>query len=76
MSTKLKISDRTKLIARTPAFVTLKGHKVNFLSNPTFRLINPSKSKLGKVSKQLLERINSDINKKLKLNQWCNTDAV
>ena len=76
ISTKLKISDRTKRIARTPAFVTLKGHKVNFLSNPTFRLINPLKNKLWKVSKQLLERINSDIVKKLKLNQWCNTVAV
>ena len=28
------------------------------------------------MSKQLLEKINSDILKKLKLNQWCNTDAV
>ena len=56
--------------------MTLKDHKDNFRSNPTCGLINPSKNKLGKVSKQLLEKINSGILKKLKLNQWCNTDAV
>ena len=37
-------------------FVTLKDNKDNFRSNPTRRLINPSKSELGKVSKQLLEK--------------------
>ena len=56
VSTKLKISDRVERIARTPAFVTLKDHKNNFRSNPTCRLINPSKSELGKVSKQLMEK--------------------
>ena len=56
VSTKLKISDRVERIARTPAFVTLKDHKNNFRSNPTCRLINPSKSELGKVSKQLVEK--------------------
>ena len=34
-------------------------------SNPTFRLINPAKSEIGKISKQLL-----------KLNQWKNTKAL
>ena len=68
MSTKLNISNRVEHIARTPAFMTLKDHKDNFRSNPTCRLINPSKSKLGKVSKQLVEKINSDIIEKLQFN--------
>ena len=50
ISAKLEISDKVKHIARTPAFVTLKDHKDNFCSNPTFHLINPSKNELGKVS--------------------------
>ena len=61
ISTKLKISDRVERIARTPAFLKLKDRKDNFRSNPTCRLINPSKNELGKVSKQLVEKINSDI---------------
>ena len=59
--TKLKISDSVERIARTPAFLKLKDHKDNFRSNPTCRLINPLKNELGKVSKQLVEKINSDI---------------
>ena len=73
--TKLKISERVERIARTPAFVTLKDHK-DFRSNPACRLINPSKSELGKMSKQLVEKINSDIIEKIQLNQWCNNDGV
>ena len=76
ISTKLKITDRVKRIAKTPAFVTLKDHKDNFHSNPTCRLIYLSKNELGKVSKQLVEKINSNIIKKLQLNQWRNTNTV
>ena len=65
ISTKLKISDTVERIARTPAFVTLKDHKDNFRSNPTCRLVNPSKNEFGKVSKQLVEKINSGIIEKL-----------
>ena len=50
ISTKLKISDRVERIAKTPAFVALKDQKDNFRSNPTCRLINPSKSEPEKVS--------------------------
>ena len=76
ISTKLKISDTVERIARTPAFVTLKDHKDNFRSNLTCRLVNPSKNEFGKVSKQLVEKINSGIIEKLQLNQRRNTDAV
>ena len=34
------------------------------------------KNELGKLSKQLVEKINSDIIEKLQLNQWRNTNAV
>ena len=76
ISAKLEISDRIERIARTPAFVTLKDHKDNFRSNPTCRLINPSENELEKVSKQLVEKINSDIIEKLLFNQWRNNNAV
>ena len=61
-------------MAKQQAFITLKDHKDNFANRPTCRLINPAKSKLGKVSKQILDRIlNSEIRTKTKLNQWKNT---
>ena len=41
-----------------------------------YRLINPSKNELGKVSEQLVEKMDSDIIEKLQFNQWRNTDAV
>ena len=76
ISTKPKISNRVKNIAMTSAFVTLKDHKNNFRYNPTCRLISPSKSELGKLSKQPAEKINSDIIDNLQFNLWCNTDTV
>ena len=61
---------------KKPAFVTLKDHKDNFRSHPKTRLINPTKSELGRVSKQMLDRINADIRAKTKPNQWTNTTDV
>ena len=69
ISIELNISNRVERIAGSPAFVTLKDHKNNFRSNPKCRLINPSKKKLGKVSKQLAEKINSDIIHRLQFSQ-------
>ena len=53
-----------------------KDHKPNFANKPTCRLINPTKSEIGKISKNILDRINSTIAKKHNLNQWKNTTAV
>ena len=75
--TKLQISDTVEQIVRTAAFVTLKDHKESFCYNSTRRLMNPSKTwVLGKVSKQFVEKRNSDIIDKLQFNQWCNNDAI
>ena len=63
-------------MAKTPAFITLKDHKANFESNPKCRLINPSKSELGKVSKVILDDINNRLREKLKVNQWKNSNSL
>ena len=54
-------------------FFTLKDHKENFQNNPTVRLINPAKNDIGRISKVILEKINSSLIKQLKVNQWKNT---
>ena len=58
------------------ALVTVKDRKENFETNPKFRLINPAKSELDKISKITLDNINSQIRKRTELNQWKNSLSV
>ena len=46
------------------------------MNNPKFRVINPTKSELGKVSKQMLTEIISAVKSKSQLLQWKNSDAT
>lgn len=73
---QLELDDRIEILADKKAFITLKDHKPNFANNPTCRLINPAKSEIGNISKQILDRINSKIVSNNKLNQWKNTSSV
>ena len=73
---KLHLQDRVNTTAKREAFITLKDHKPNFANNPTCRLINPAKSEIGKISKQILDQINKTIVNHFHLNQWKNTRAV
>ena len=72
----IKLDDCIESLAQSPAFITLKDHKENFRTSHPCCLINPSKSKLGKVSKVILENMNKNLVKSLKVNQWRNTDSV
>ena len=76
IATKLDLADRIDTTAKNQAFITLKDHKPNFNNRPTCRLINPTKSEVGKISKQILERINSKIRLATKIHQWKNTYDV
>ena len=76
IATKRGIDDRVDTTANKDAFITLKDHKPNFTNKPTCRLINPTKSEIGKVSKGILDRINSNITKTRNFNQWKNTASV
>ena len=56
LAKNLKLDNRIEQLPEKPAFITLKDHKPNFVTNPKCRLINPTKSNLGKVSKHILRR--------------------
>ena len=58
------------------AFTTLRDHKANFKNNTKCRLINPSKSEVGLVSKHYLSSIISTVAEKSGVNQWRNTSTV
>ena len=72
----LELDDKIEKLPEQHAFLSLKDHKPNFQSNPKCRLINPSKSNLGKVGKQLLDNIYSTVRKSTKFQQWSSTSAV
>ena len=76
LATSLNIEDRMECLAKQQAFITLMDHKENFKNNPTCRLINPAKSEMGLVSKQILERIIIKMRSTTLLNQWKNTLSV
>ena len=61
---------------KSDAYVQLKDHKQNFRNNPTFRLVNTNKSELGRVAKQKLQEINTQVKNSFQSNQWRNTQEV
>ena len=72
----LNLDKRMHVHTNHEAFITLKDHKDEFMSRPSFRLINPAKSDVGKVAKQLVEDIINRMGEKLKVHQWCSTKEV
>ena len=69
ISKKLDLDNRIECLAKNHAFISLKNHKPNFQSTSPCRLINPSKSDIGKVSKPILDRTNQNLRHKLPFNQ-------
>ena len=76
ITNKLEISDRVDQFRLQEPFVTIKDHKNDFPARIDVRLINPAKSNIGHISKQLLDKINKAIREKLNVNQWKSTDDV
>ena len=76
IATELGIEDRVEKVAEKKAYITLKDHKEGFWNNPACRLINPAKSEIGMISKQILERLNAKIRDATGLKQWRNTQSV
>ena len=70
------ILDKIEINGTGNSFITLKDHKDNFTNHPTTRLINPSKNKIGRISKHILDQINSKLITKLSVDEWKNTISV
>ena len=64
---QLKISDRVEQIALKNAYITVKDHKPQFPNEIKCRLINPTKSNIGSISKQKLDPIICKIKENLNL---------
>ena len=72
----LKLEKRMQKYTTSPAFITLKDHKPNFLTKLPARLINPAKNELARVTQVILKKVVSEIRHITSLNQWCNTQTV
>ena len=62
------LSDRMDVIRENECFITLKDHKPDFPGRISTRLINPSRSSIGRISKNLLDNINQNLKLKTELN--------
>ena len=71
-----RISERVDCLAKPNAFISLKDHKSKFSSNPKYRLINPAKSEIGKISEYFLQQLNSKVRDLSSVNQWQETSTV
>ena len=60
----LGLEERLECFSDNYANITLKDHKENFRNNIKCRLINPSKSEVGLVSKCYLSNIIANVSKK------------
>ena len=76
IAVELKLDNRINQITARNAYITLKDHKQNFDENPKCRLINPTKTEIGKISKIILDKINKKIRSKLNLIQWTDPQQV
>ena len=71
----LELEDRIEKMQKSECYVTLKHHQEDF-PHKICQLINPSKSDIGKLSKIILDKINSDVLSSVQVNQWKNSQAV
>ena len=69
----LKIADRVHVTSKKEAFISIKDHKDNFKNDPKCRLLNPTKTELGKISKQKLVDICEAVRSTTGLTQWKNS---
>ena len=72
----LKLDDRIEGMALRESFLTLKDHKEDFPGKLSFRLINPAKTNVGRVSKSFLDRINAKVREETGYQQWRSTKDV
>ena len=70
---KLNVAEKAEILSDSPCFITIKDHKPNFPGRVECRLINPSKTEIGKISKTILDKINKTVKTKTGSNQWQNT---
>ena len=73
---EFNLDEKLNIMTKQQCSVTIKDHKPDFRTNPKYRLLNPTKSELGKLSKHILQTTNTELRNKIKVNQWQNSSEV
>ena len=69
----LQMDDRIRAMALKSSFLTSKDHKPHWPAKINCRLI---KTNIGVISKNILDRVNSELRSKLQINQWKSSKEV
>ena len=72
----LDLDDRIDVFSMQEPFLTVKDHKQSFPARVSTRLINPAKSQMCKISKQLLDNIITQVKAKTGLRSWKSSKQV
>ena len=64
------------ITTKRQCFLTINDRKDEFQVNLKYRLFNPTKRQLGKISKHILQQISTNIRTALNMNQWQNSSEV
>ena len=72
-ASKLHIDDKLGKFKKKDAYILFKDHKPNFENNLQSRQINPSKTELGNVSKNIIQNIVTNVEKAYYSNLWKNS---
>ena len=73
---EFNLDDKLNIMAKQQCFVTIKDHTPDFRTNPKYRLLNPTMSKLGELSKHILQTINTELQNKIKIISDKNSNEV
>ena len=58
---KLQLDERIDAMGLNQVYITITDQKANFPNRLDFRLINPCKSQIGRISKKILGEINTRV---------------
>ena len=73
LTKKMELDDRIPVFKKNEAFLTVKDHKEDWPGKVDYRLVNPAKSHVGKISKGMLDKIIQEVKEVKGLNQWKST---
>ena len=69
----LELEDETEKMQESECYITVKDHREDFPHKIPCRLISPSKSDIGKLSKIIFDKINGDALSFVQVNQRKNS---
>ena len=70
------LEDRIEKMQESESYISVKDHKEDFHHKISFRLINSSKSDIGKISNHILDKINQQMRSETQVNRWINSYEV